>query len=167
MAKKIIIGLFACMFVFAFSFVSLSVSEEYSGIAKIKGKWMGLDDGKEKIKEKCTICMDIDDENGEIDGVMVCDEGGEDETVFELDGIAGDQAFSVWAFVEEEDEYTYLGMVGKLKYKEKNDVTKVSLKGIFVGEDEEDLGEEWEITGVNQGKIKAKLTTGGECMIAK
>ena len=157
MVKKITIGLFVCMFVFAFSFVSVSVSEEYSGTAKIKGKWMGLDDGKEKIKGKCTICMDIDDEDGEIDGVMVCDEGGEDETVFELDGIAGDQAFSVWAFVEEEDEYTYLGMVGKLKYKEKNDVTKVSIKGIFVGYSAEAEGE---LSEVNHGKITAKLTNG-------
>ncbi len=157
MVKKIIIGLFVCMFVFAFSFVSVSVAEEYHGTAKIKGKWMGLDDEKGKIKENCTIWMEIDDEDGEIDGEMVYDEGGEDETVFELEGIAGDQAFILEASSEEEGEVNLLEMVGELKYKEKNDVTKVSIKGIFVGYSAE---AEEELSKVNHGKITAKLTNG-------
>ena len=159
MAKKILTGLFVCMFVFAFSFVSIAVSEEYSGTAKLKGKAIGLDEGKGKLKEKCAICIDVDDEDGDIHGTMVCDEGGEDETTFNLGGMAGDQAFFVWAYAEEEDDWVELVVAGKLKGKMKGDVEKLSLKGTFVGI----CGDNEDDEGILQGKIKAKLVSGADC----
>jgi len=145
MVKKVRTGLFVCMFVFAFSFVPIAVSEEYSGTAKMKGNWMGLDEEKGNIQEKCTIGMKINDRDGNVQGKMVCD-----ETTFWLYGMLGDQAFALNAKTKIlGEEHASLIILGKVKEKKGG---QIKLEGIFAGIDSN--GE------VLQGKINAELATG-------
>ena len=141
MAKKILTCLFICMFVFIFALVPLAVSGEYLGIIKIKGKGVGWNYGKQKIKEKYAIVIDINDATGSIVGVM-----GDDEETLALIGQTGDQAF----FVEAESSVKSIIAAGKVKAKKNG--KKLKLKGIFVGKKLE-KGEE----SVISGKISAKL----------
>ena len=155
MVKKVTTGLFVCMFVFAFSFVSIAVSEDYSGTAKMKGKWMGLNGEKGNSHEKCTISIRTNDRNDNIQGAMVYNEGGEDELSFWFHGILGDRAFHADARDVAHirrgkivgDARIVLKMVGKVNEKKDG---KIKLEGIFAGVDFADRE-------VLQGKMNAEL----------
>ena len=158
MVKKVTTGLFVCMFVFAFSFVSIAVSEQYSGTAKIKGKLMGLEAGKGELKQKCTIRLITNDMNDTIQGAMVYNYGGKDELTFLFHGNLGDQAFYADARDVAHgrrgriigDARIELRMAGKVKVK--ND-GKIKLEGTLAGID---LKERKTV----QGKINAELAPG-------